>query len=225
MNKYIRALIIIGVAFAALFLARPDIDIYITGLFYNDEERFFLDSRYVIFEILHKSVRYITITTAMVCLGLLFVGLLKKKDIAGIAKKKLAYIILALIIGPGLIVNTVFKDNWGRARPHHTVEFGGDKTFTPPFIISDQCDRNCSFVSGDPSVGFFFISCAFVFASRRREFFVFSMLLGTTLGITRVVQGAHFTSDVIFSAIFTVLSCYFLHKIMFREKNQSKTTE
>jgi len=34
-------------------------------------------------------------------------------------------IILTLIIGPGLLVNAIFKDHWGRPRPRQVQEFGG----------------------------------------------------------------------------------------------------
>src|SRR5579885_660865 len=40
-------------------------------------------------------------------------------------------LLLALAIGPGLIVNTLFKDHWGRARPSQITVFAGEKRFTP----------------------------------------------------------------------------------------------
>ncbi|HBH49073.1 MAG TPA: PAP2 family protein, partial [Bacteroidales bacterium] len=33
--------------------------------------------------------------------------------------------ILTIVLGPGLLVNATFKDNWGRPRPNEIVEFGG----------------------------------------------------------------------------------------------------
>ena len=37
----------------------------------------------------------------------------------------------------------------GPARPKHIVAFGGSKLFTPALQPTDQCKRNCSFVSGE----------------------------------------------------------------------------
>ena len=47
----------------------------------------------------------------------------------------------------------------GAARGRSQIaEFGGDKRFTPAFVPSDQCARNCSFPAGDPAVGFYFVA-------------------------------------------------------------------
>ena len=40
---------------------------------------------------------------------------------------------LMLAIGPGVIVNGVFKPFWGRPRPHDTIPFGGERDFLPVF--------------------------------------------------------------------------------------------
>ncbi|MFP5393977.1 MAG: PAP2 family protein, partial [Gammaproteobacteria bacterium] len=39
-------------------------------------------------------------------------------------RRALAYLLATLVLGPGLIVNTVLKDHWGRPRPVHLVQFG-----------------------------------------------------------------------------------------------------
>ena len=39
------------------------------------------------------------------------------------------FLISALIIGPGLIVNAGLKENWGRPRPLNVTEFGGPQHF------------------------------------------------------------------------------------------------
>jgi hypothetical protein len=35
------------------------------------------------------------------------------------------FILLSVILGPGLLVNLVFKDHWGRPRPRQVVALGG----------------------------------------------------------------------------------------------------
>ena len=39
------------------------------------------------------------------------------------------FLILSYALGPGLLVNVALKDNWGRPRPGHITQFGGDKHF------------------------------------------------------------------------------------------------
>jgi len=222
----------ISCVIAAAFLYHPQYDLYVASMFYRQKVNMISDEPMVfgfflrehsVFVFLHESVRYVTITTAVFLFTMLGLNYAKKKDFFGFTKKKIAYIILCLAIGPGLVVNAIFKDNWGRARPHQVANFGGNKEFTPPFIMTDQCERNCSFTSGDPSVGFFFFAFAFAFANRRKQFTALAMTLGTIYGVTRIVQGAHFLSDVIFSGIFVFGICYLLHKVMFKENAETSS--
>ena len=76
------------------------------------------------------------------------------------------FLLACLLLGPGLLVNTIIKDNSvGRARPVQVQEFAGEKTFTPAFAYSGQCQRNCSFVSGHAAMGFYFIALGWVLGS------------------------------------------------------------
>ncbi|MCE3232028.1 MAG: (acid phosphatase) superfamily protein [Rickettsiaceae bacterium] len=206
-----------------IFLIYPQLDIIISSWFYREEDKFFLDT-HPIFEYIHESVRILTICLLSLWVVLLIRNILGKSDILQLSRKKLIYLILALLLGPGLVVNTIFKDNWGRARPEAIQQFGGAKEFTPPFIIAGQCERNCSFVSGDPSVGFYFFALALAIPAYRKLFFRTSLYLGGIYGITRIVQGAHFTSDVIFSGVFTIATCYLLYLAMFRKETNIAST-
>jgi lipid A 4'-phosphatase len=164
---------------------------------------------------IHNSVTYLTKFLVVLWIALLTINYFSKKNIWGLTKKQLSYLLLALILGPGLVVNGIFKDHWGRARPNTVTEFSGTKTFTPPFIMSDQCEKNCSFVSGDPSVGFYLFALAFAIPARKKLFSSLAMGLGCVYGATRIMQGAHFFSDVIFSGVFTFSVCYLLWLVMF----------
>lgn len=104
---------------------------------------------------------------------------------------------VGLLLGPVIVVNGVFKDHWDRARPRQVVEFGGSQKFTPAWVISDQCRRNCSFTSGHAAAGFSFVVAHFVAASR--IWLWIGVIFGGITGLTRIVVGAHFLSDVIFS--------------------------
>ena len=124
------------------------------------------------------------------------------------------YLIAVVAIGPGLVVNVVFKDHWGRARPRDVVEFGGAKAFTPAFVISDQCPKNCSFVAGHPSMAFAMVALALVAARKRRAWLIaLALTVGAVVGFGRIVQGGHFLSDVVFSAIFTVAVAAGLYRL------------
>ncbi|OYW12825.1 MAG: hypothetical protein B7Z55_17950, partial [Planctomycetales bacterium 12-60-4] len=39
------------------------------------------------------------------------------------------FLMLVFAVGPGLIINTAFKQHWGRPRPHQLAQFGGEHEF------------------------------------------------------------------------------------------------
>jgi lipid A 4'-phosphatase len=102
------------------------------------------------------------------------------------------------ILGPGLIVNGVLKEHWGRARPFQVQDFGGPALYSSALIPSDQCKGNCSFVSGHASVGFLMMSLAFMLGKARREWLFAGILCGALVGLGRMMQGRHFLSDIVF---------------------------
>lgn len=214
-KKSIAIFFIASFIIAIIFIKFPQIDLLVSGLFYKEDRKFYLNEN-IILMFLHNSVTYITIFMATLWGGVIIATGITKKTICGLSQIRAIYLLLALIVGPGLVVNTVFKDHWGRARPHQLEVFAGSAKFTPAFIISDQCNVNCSFVSGDPSVGFYFLALALVIPTMRKFFTYFALVFGTVLAATRVIQGAHFLSDVIFSAVFTFTAVYLLYVVLLR---------
>ena len=108
-----------------------------------------------------------------------------------------AIVMLSLLAGPLIAVNGVVKEHWGRARPRTVQQFDGKQQFTPAWIIADQCEHNCSFTSGHAAAGF--ALCVGFFVSRRKIWLNSGLILGVLVGLTRMMNGAHFLSDVIFS--------------------------
>lgn len=111
-------------------------------------------------------------------------------------------LLLVLVFGLWLAVNAGLKEYWGRPRPTDTTLFGGPHPYQPVWKPSTYCDRNCSFVSGHAGTGFALmgLGLAAAPATRRRWFWV-GIGTGTLFGLARIAQGAHFFSDVVFSAL------------------------
>jgi lipid A 4'-phosphatase len=138
--------------------------------------------------------------------------LLAERKWFGSAQARCWFMIAALIVGPGIVANLVFKDNMGRARPRDVVEFGGSKVFTPPLVPSRECPRNCSFVSGEASSMFAaFFALALLLPQYRLGLLAAGVTMGIMIGAIRIVQGAHFLSDVLFAGIFMALTVSLLH--------------
>lgn len=128
-----------------------------------------------------------------------------KRRWLGVDGRVAAFVLLALALAPGLAVDMGLKDHWGRARPRDIVEFGGARQYTPPFQIARQCDDNCSFVSGHAALGFSLATLAFLAPPRRRRpALCVAITFGLGVGLMRMLQGAHFLSDVIFAGFVVI---------------------
>ena len=71
--------------------------------------------------------------------------------------------------------------------------------------------HNSSFPSGHAAVAFYLIAPAFLVHGRRprlaNSLLTLGFLFGACMSITRVVQGGHFASDVMWSAGIVYLTC------------------
>ena len=133
------------------------------------------------------------------------IAALRRRVIGGITPRIGLFLATSLALGPGLVVNTLLKDHWGRARPHQIVEFGGNAHFSPAVLLSDQCARNCSFPSGHAALGFWLVAIAMVMPTAwRRIAMPIALGVGVLIGLMRIAQGAHFLSDVIAAAIIVI---------------------
>jgi lipid A 4'-phosphatase len=115
----------------------------------------------------------------------------------------LAFFIVSGALGPGLLVNVGFKEQWQRARPYEVVNFGGTQQFTRAGLMTDQCNNNCSFVSGHVACGFFFASLMLVQPRRRRAWALAGCTAGSLIAFARMADMAHWLSDALWAAPIT----------------------
>ena len=197
-----------------VFVLFPVIDIFTSSIFYKADIGFYLsDNPFVMF--LYRGIPIFTTVVVVTVIGCLIGSWSGKKHIFSLSKKAYIYLLLVMFIGPGLL-NTISKDNWGRARPVMIEQFGGDREFTPAFVMTDQCDKNCSFFSGHPTSVFFFIAVALVSPLRfRRKIMGFAIVGGGLVGLGRVIQGGHFLSDIVTSGFFVAITSYIIYWLMF----------
>lgn len=186
---------------AIVFLTAPQIDLAVEHLFANGQDGFPLKS-HPLAKGFNSLINFLAGIIALVSLMGLAVTAYAKRDFLGLWFHHYAFLFLSLLIGPGLIANLLFKENWGRARPRQVLEFGGTQDFSPALLVADQCASNCSFVSGDASMAFALLALAFLAPSRRKLAVILALAFGLWIGLIRMVQGAHFLSDVIFAGIF-----------------------
>ncbi|MCW7754211.1 phosphatase PAP2 family protein [Desulfobotulus sp. H1] len=181
------------------FLAWPQVDIWFSSLFWTPEKGFFLRD-HVVFRLIYLSVEWISYGMGVFLLLWAFAyGLHPFVRRMG-GGRFLCSALLLFVLGPGLVVNLIFKDHMGRARPAQIEAFGGQADFVPPFVFSRECERNCSFASGHASVAAWLLCLVLLFNGYGKKVLVFlAGLYFVLVGMGRIVQGGHFLSDVIFA--------------------------
>jgi len=134
-----------------------------------------------------------------------------------------AFCALTVLLGPGLIVNTLLKPHFHRPRPNQLEQFGGQYRFVPVLSVLGT-DETRSFPSGHASMGFYLMTPAFVMLRRRPRLAAWLLVLGMTsglvLGLTRIVQGKHFPSDVLWSwavVYYSSLTVYYSLRLPHRD--------
>lgn len=139
-------------------------------------------------------------------------------------RKAALFLFLAAVLGPGLVVNAVLKDYWGRPRPNAVEQFGGTEAYRPPWS-PDWAAPHYGFPSGHASMGFLLGIPFFLCLGRSRRwgrvFLAAGLTVGTAIGISRVANGGHFASDVLWSAASVYLTGFLLHHFMFRRRRDN----
>ena len=202
----------------------PHLDLTLAGDFYSSTSGFAASLSHGFFGFLHTfTMRFpvvFSIAVILFLLGSLFIKAFRIKN-----RKAIFFIAVCLWVGPGLVVNAVFKNHWGRPRPYMVQQFDGNKIFQQPFVISNQCSTNCSFPCGDASMGFWLFALMPLAATRRKKALAFAIavLAGGGLGLMRMAQGGHFFSDVVFCGIFVYICTWIVYRVMYeRNKNPSE---
>ena len=199
----------------------PEIDLRVSNLFY-DPKFGFIDNAAVQFVRRHVP-RLIILSTVVMVIGATRLGLLRNAPvIAQMTLRQAGFLVASLLIGPGLIIESLLKPHWGRARPDEIVAFGGTMPYTPPLWISNACTHNCSFASGHAAVTFWLTAYAFLLPPRyRRAGVMVGLLLGLAVGMVRVMQGAHFFSDVVYAGAIVLGVNALLARIMLVDRGSA----
>jgi lipid A 4'-phosphatase len=204
-----RGAVVVGTVFIVVFALLPFLDLTIA-------HKLFLGDRFAgQANVVASAARNIFIALYVAGCAVALAGLVLARARAWLGLRRVQWLFLALClsVGPGLVANVILKDNWGRARPKQLIEFGGTQRYTPPLQPALNCHRNCSFVSGEASSIFaLFFALAILIRRHARVLLGSGLALGLLAGLIRMVQGAHFLSDILFAGVvmaLTVATLYF----------------
>lgn len=215
----------LGFALAlALFLVWPQVDLAVTALFYVEGEGFPAQSSAVL-SMLRHGIWNMSIVLALVAIVGGVIYAVTRHDLFGVPGGRWQFVALLYILGPGVLANGILKAYWGRARPDQIVDFGGSAQFSPAWVMTDQCARNCSFVSGEGSGAAALVIGGLVVLNVWRSrldarvmTLAQSVLVAAaiTAASLRVILGRHFLSDTVFAALLVALVALLLWPIVQR---------
>ena len=131
--------------------------------------------------------------------------------------RAIIFLMATMALGPGLLVNVLLKDHWGRPRPIDVTQFGGNEHFVAWWDPRGDCPANCAFVSGDVAGAFWTIAPAALAPPQWRALaYGAALALGIGMAAFRVMAGAHFPSDVIFAGVLTFLLIWLAYALIYR---------
>lgn len=185
------------------------IDFATQDLFFNEQtSTWFLKSDLIVnlvYEILPIPAFIIFGVSALLVLGSIFAKSWRRWNRIAICW------MLVMVLGPGLVVNSIFKDWYGRPRPKQTIEYGGEMEFRPVWVVGIPGEAK-SFPCGHASVGFYFMAGYFCWWRRNRRiarrWLATGLSAGGILGFARMASGAHWFSDVIWAGAFIYFISY-----------------
>jgi lipid A 4'-phosphatase len=197
----------------AVVFASGSVDIAVASWFYRpDAADHWPLARQFPWPLLYRAATWIT--ALLVILGLAALAASFAPERSG-WRRPAVLVLLAVIIGPGLLGNAVFKDHWEHPRPRDIIEFGGPLHYTPSPLIGRE--GGASFPCGHCTVGFIYGAGWWIWRRRRPGWAAASLtvglLLGFLLGAGRMAAGAHFLSDIVWSGwlAFGVTHLLFYH--------------
>jgi len=211
--------VVLAVLIAAtiILFAVTDLDIASARWFYHPgRQNPWPVADHALWRFFYNSAPWVTGSLAVAGTVALIAGLLRKE-----ARKYRIYglfILLCVALGPGLIVNGILKDYWGRARPRQIVEFGGQHHYTQPLVPSTAHGK--SFPCGHCSVGYLYGVGWWIWRRRHPKIAALSLLAGLTMGMLlgfgRLAAGGHFLSDNLWSGLIALGTAHVLYYYVLR---------
>lgn len=190
------ALLVVATVLVGMF----GLDMWFAAQAYDGKGGWTLNSTWFV-QFLYRFGNLPAVITASIA-GIIWLGsafnerLRTKRDLA-------MFLALSMVIGPGLVINGIFKEYYGRPRPRDVVDFGGQRAFAPVWEPHTG-EGGKSLPCGHASTGFFWLTLGVFYSERNRRlaiaFTVLGLVHGMFMGFGRIAQGGHWFSDVVWAA-------------------------
>lgn len=193
--------LLVGALLATVLLANGSVDIAVARCFYrSDAADHWPLARQPPWRELYGAATWITTSLVVGGLAALAASLTRA---ARHWRRPAVLLLLSVAIGPGLLANALLKDHWRHPRPRDLTEFGGTLHYVPAPLVGSE--GGAAFPCGHCTVGFLYGAGWWIWKRRRPRLaaacLATGLVLGALLGVGRMAAGAHFLSDILWSAL------------------------
>jgi len=211
------AIVIVAAVTAIVFAVAPRLDLNIAMYFHHYQASDAAQRINPVFAFL-RDVNYKLVILAVVLPVIAFVIKLAWPKWPMLIRPRAAILMVAaMLIGPGLVVNGILKDQWARPRPGEVTEFGGPLAYKPWYDPSGECRSNCSFVSGESASAFWLLApAAAVPPPWTIPTVVGATVWASVIAFSRVFTTGHFFTDAVFAAALVSLVVWLMHGLLYR---------
>ncbi len=200
-----------------VFAAAPRLDLAVASHFHEIAIQESMPRLYRAIEAARSFEPVVTALALAPAIAVLIIKMFWPKRPTPMPARAALFLIVSLVLGPGLLVNGVLKDHWSRPRPGMVTSLGGAMEFKPWWDPRGSCTGNCSFVSGETSSAVWLAAPASLVPLPWRYAALGGVAVyASAIAFMRLLLGGHFLSDVIFAAIFTGLVIWTMHGLLLR---------
>jgi len=223
MNRTGLIVVLVVAAVAGLVLGLfPELDLQISQWFFVPDTRLFIVTQVGIKNavwvlLARDATMWVVAALAAPAVVALIGKFVFPRTAMVIPARTAVYLLLTLVLAPGVMANGLLKDHWGRSRPIDVSAFSGSERFVPWWDPRGDCPQNCSFVSGETAGAFWTLAPASLAPAHLRPLaYGAAAIFGAAVGMMRVAFGGHFFSDVVFAGVFTFLIVWLVHAALYR---------
>jgi len=196
---------------SAVFLVVPQLDIWVSSLFYDAKIGF--PASFIPILVALRQLNDIVLVAVIVVLVVSLIAKLVLPDRQSfVAPAASLFLLSSLVLGPGLVVNAILKNFSGRPRPIDVEQFGGNLPFVQVWHFTRECARNCSFVSGEASSAIWVVAVVLVLPlAYRARALRWALVYTVAISVNRIAFGGHFLSDVLLAwgiTLLVIAVCY-----------------
>jgi membrane-associated PAP2 superfamily phosphatase len=209
--------LVLALAFVVVFGLYPELDLTVASYFYNPVSRSFPVKDGSLAAFARDAAMWFAwalVAPSIVALLLKCVRPLKPLIVPG---RTALFLVLTIVLSAGVLSNLVFKSHWGRPRPVMVTEFGGPWRFVPWYQPGGECQKNCSFFSGEGATAFWtYAPAALTPPAWRPLAYIGATLFGLATGGLRMAFGGHFLTDVLASGLVSFLVVWLAYAMIYR---------